>query len=197
MVTGRIFDVRAFNPFAPSNRSFLKSTYEKHKREKRRAYEECVIQIEHESFTPLVFSACGGMGPAVQVVYNLLQGKLAEKRGAPYQRTVSRIRCMLRFSLLRWAIRWIRGSWSTYKKPRIDTTSVDLLVWLNLNAWSWILLFHMQRAVCICLLFNMLFVIFSEPDCLRILGFSDFQSSQHCREQWTGAKVGEDVNGLL
>ena len=101
MVTGRIFDIRVFNPFAPSNRSFLKSTYEKHKREKHRAYEECVIQIEHESFTPLVFSACGGMGPAGQVVYNLLQGKLPEKRGAPYQRTVSRIRCMLRFSLLR------------------------------------------------------------------------------------------------
>ena len=60
-----------------------------------------------------------------------------------------------------------------------------------------ILLFHMQRAVCMWLLFNTLFVIFSEPDGLRILGFSDFQSLQHCREQWTGAKVGEDVNGLL
>lgn len=68
------------------------------------------------------------MGPAAQVVYNLIAAKLAEKRRAPYQRTVSWIRCMLRFSLLRSDIKCIRGSQSTYKKPRIDMTSIDLLV---------------------------------------------------------------------
>ena len=41
-----------FNPCAPSNRSPLKSAYEKHEKEKCRAYEERVIQIEHGSFTP-------------------------------------------------------------------------------------------------------------------------------------------------
>ena len=86
------FDVRVFNPFAPSNQSSLRFTYGKHEREKRRVYEEHVIQIEHGSFTLLVFSACGGMGPTAQVVYNLLAGKLAEKRGASYQRIVSWIR---------------------------------------------------------------------------------------------------------
>ena len=124
------FDVRVFNPFAPSNQSSLRFTYGKHEREKPRVYEKRVIQIEHGSFTPLVFSACGGIRPAAQVVYNLIAAKLAEKRGAPHERIVSWIRYMLRSSLLRSAIRCIRSLRSTYKKLRIDTiyTSIDLLV---------------------------------------------------------------------
>ena len=123
------FDVRVFNPLASSNNhSPLKSNYEKHEREKRRTYEQRVIQIEHGVFTPLVFSACGGMGPAAKVAYSLLAAKLAEKRGAPYQKIVSWIRCVLSFSLLRSAIRCIRGSRQSYRKPKIDYASIDLQI---------------------------------------------------------------------
>ena len=53
-----IFDIRIFNLFAPSNQSSLKSIYKRHEKEKHRAYEQRVINIEHGSLTPLVFSAC-------------------------------------------------------------------------------------------------------------------------------------------
>ena len=48
------FDVRVFNPGAPSNHPF-KSAYRRHEREKRRQYEQRVREVEHGHFTPLVF----------------------------------------------------------------------------------------------------------------------------------------------
>ena len=53
------FDVRVFNSHAPSNRH--PRCYRKHELEKKRHYEQRVREVEHASFTPLVFSATGGM----------------------------------------------------------------------------------------------------------------------------------------
>ena len=79
------FDVRVFNPLAPSNcRSALNSTYRQHESLKRRSYEQRVREIEHGSFTPLVFSATGGMAPAASIVYKRLDSLLADKRKQEY-----------------------------------------------------------------------------------------------------------------
>ena len=57
------FDVRVFNHFSPSNRkSLLSSVYRQHEKVKKRHYEQRIQEIEHSSFTPLVFSSTGGMG---------------------------------------------------------------------------------------------------------------------------------------
>ena len=55
------FDVRVFNPYAPSYRSSsLAQCYRKNELEKKRAYEELVQEIEHGSFSPppIVFFSC-------------------------------------------------------------------------------------------------------------------------------------------
>ena len=50
------FDVRVFNLHAPSNRNQTPSAcYRKHEREKKRAYAQRILEVEHSSFTPLVF----------------------------------------------------------------------------------------------------------------------------------------------
>ena len=56
------FDVRVYNPLVSSNMK-LKSDvlFQKHEREKRRAYVQRVEEIEHGSFTPLVFSVTGAL----------------------------------------------------------------------------------------------------------------------------------------
>ena len=57
------FDVRVFNPNEPSNWKLkLNSAYRRHEKEKQRSYEQRIREVEHGSFTPLVFSASGGMG---------------------------------------------------------------------------------------------------------------------------------------
>ena len=58
---GAFFDIRVFNPYATSNcKSTMESVYGRHEREKRRCYEWRILEVEHGSFTPLVFSAAGG-----------------------------------------------------------------------------------------------------------------------------------------
>ena len=67
------FDVKVFNPLAPTYSSIsLSQCYRQAELEKRRLYEERIREIEHGSFTPLVFSCSGGMGPLATIVYRRL-----------------------------------------------------------------------------------------------------------------------------
>ena len=73
-------------------------------------YDQRIREIEHGLFTPLVFSACGGMGPSTTIAYKCLAALIAEKRGQKYCRVMQWLRCQLSFSLLRAAIAAIRVS---------------------------------------------------------------------------------------
>ena len=88
----------------------LSSTYAHHEKKKRRNYQQRVLEIERASFTPLVFSASGGMAKAAQVCYKRLAGLLAEKRKEPYSKIMGWMRTKLSFCLLRSAILCVRGS---------------------------------------------------------------------------------------
>ena len=55
-------DVRVFNPNANRHvNQSLKKIHEINEKEKKRAYNERVQEIEHDSFTPIVMSATGSM----------------------------------------------------------------------------------------------------------------------------------------
>ena len=74
------FDVRVFNPHAPSHRqSSLAACYRKQELLKKRAYEQRVREVEHSSFTPLVLSATGGMANEATTFYKRLASCLAVK----------------------------------------------------------------------------------------------------------------------
>lgn len=108
------FDTRVFYPHARSYRSKpLKSLFRKMEGDKKREYGERINEVEHGSFTPLVFSTCGGMGQEASVVLKRLADALATKRNESYSRVVSWMRCCLAFSLARSALRCVRGSRST------------------------------------------------------------------------------------
>jgi hypothetical protein len=112
------FDVRVFNPFAPSYRNTsLSQCYRKNELEKRRAYDERIREVEHGSFSPLVFSTAGGMGATANVVYKRIASLIAEKHGKPYSKTINWLRCRLSFSLLRSAIMCLQGSRSSHHNP--------------------------------------------------------------------------------
>ena len=84
--------------------------YIHHERIKKRNYEQRINEIEHGSFTPLIFSTSGGMGKAASIFYKRLGGMLAEKRHQPYSNCMRWLRCHLNFSLLRSSIMCLRGS---------------------------------------------------------------------------------------
>ena len=123
------FDVRVFNPLAPSNsRSSLNTTYRHHESLKRRSYEQRVREIEHGSFTPLVFSATGGMAPAATVAFRRLASLLANKRQQTYNKTISWLRCSLSFSLVRSAVMCLQGARSSFHHPFRSAANVPLEV---------------------------------------------------------------------
>ena len=121
------FDVRVFNPLVPSNcRSSLTATYRRHENIKKRSYEQRIREVEHGSFTPLVFSASGGMAPAATITFKRLASLIAEKQQQDYNKTIAWIRCLLSFSLVRSSVMCLRRARSSYMyhrptKPDFDT----------------------------------------------------------------------------
>ena len=54
------FDVRVFNPFAKSHLNQKRNTaFKSNENEKKRMYNQRIIEIEHGSFSPLVFTPYG------------------------------------------------------------------------------------------------------------------------------------------
>ena len=153
-------DVRVFNPHAPSNSNCpLPNTYRKHEREKKNTYERRILEVEHASFTPLIFSATGGMASSTRVFYQRLASMLAIKWGNPYGPTMSWLNCRLVFSLLRSAIRCIRGAHSSPGHPIRNSLKLSSL-WSKATNFLFLTL-SLNRSFCTVLFF--LFICLLPP----------------------------------
>ena len=78
--------------------------------EKKRQYNERVLEVENGTFTPLVFSTNGAMGREGITFYKRLGEMYTEKKKLPVSATTTAIRTKVSFSLLRSTIRCVRGS---------------------------------------------------------------------------------------
>ena len=93
------FDVRVFNPHAPSSRhTNPQSVYGKHEQVKKRAYEQHAREIEHATFSPLVLSATDGLAQETNTFYKRLTSMLASKWDHSYSNTLCWLCCCLTFS---------------------------------------------------------------------------------------------------
>ena len=124
------FDVRVFNPHAPSNQtSQIATSYRHNENEKRQVYKQSVREIEHASFTPFVLSCIGGIGPSVTITLKGLRALLADKHNSSYSMVMGLLRCHLSFALIRSAIMCICGSRSSRRHPcRPDFGGVDVAI---------------------------------------------------------------------
>ena len=85
--------------------------YRIHENDKKRLYSRRVLDVEHGSFTPLVFTTTGGMGKECIRYHSRLPAELrADKKGEQYSQTISWIRARTSFALLRSALVCLRGS---------------------------------------------------------------------------------------
>ena len=69
--------------------------------EKKRKYQQRVLEVEIGSFTPLVFGTNGWMGADCNCFLKRLAEKLSEKNEEPYHITITWIRTLLSFEILR------------------------------------------------------------------------------------------------
>ena len=125
------FDVRITHHGAPSNRAkTLPQLYKDNEKEKKRLYNERIVQIEKGSFSPLVFTTSGGMGPDCCAVNRRLATLIADMRKDTYTNVMNHIRTRLRFALLRTtlaAIRGYRGKNSDSRDYNLDNVDFNMI----------------------------------------------------------------------
>ena len=77
-----LFDVRVFHPNADSYRDLTpKQIYMKHENEKKRQYEEGVMEIEQGTLPPLVSTTTGGMADECVKYHSRLAELIAQFPG--------------------------------------------------------------------------------------------------------------------
>ena len=104
------FDVRVFNPFAFKYRQQkLDKSLASNEQEKKKAYNQRVIEVEHGSFTPLVFTTNGGMGRECQHFLTTLAEKISRKKHQQYSEVINWLRTKLSFAVIRSLVLALRG----------------------------------------------------------------------------------------
>lgn len=117
------FDVRVFCPLSATNmQKSLATCYKDNEEIKKRKYDQRIREVEHSTFSPLVFSSSGGCAPITSLFIKRLSLLQSEKFQRQYNTTINMIRCQYSFSIIRSAIRSLRGSRSQAKKFNIDST---------------------------------------------------------------------------
>jgi hypothetical protein len=105
------FDVRVFYPHASSYVSKnLQTLYGSMEKAKKREYLDRIVNIDHGTFTPLIFSATGGMGKEASAALKQLAISLSHSRKEPYSHTMGLLRCRVAFALMRASSVCLRGS---------------------------------------------------------------------------------------
>ena len=96
-----------------------------HENEKKRLYSRRVLDIEHGTFTPHIFTSTGGMGKECLQYHSRLAQLISIKKGEDYAKTISWIRARTSFALLRSVLIWLRGS-RARRKAFCDFKNVDI-----------------------------------------------------------------------
>ena len=110
---GQIFEPEVYGgePRMPSSTHMTsEKIYKKHENEKKREYNSRIMNIEHATFTPLVFSTNGGAGPECEMFHKHIAQLISDKTGERYGHVMSYIRCKLSFLILRACLTCLRGS---------------------------------------------------------------------------------------
>ena len=124
-------DVRVMHPNSPSYMEKpIDQLYVQHEAEKKRTYNDRILNVEKGSFSPLVFSTSGGMGPESTRYHKRIAELFSRKKGEEYSHVMGFIRTSIRFALLRStlvAIRGERGRSRNWVKPQIADLSLNII----------------------------------------------------------------------
>ena len=80
-----------------------------HENDKKRLYSRRVLDVKHDSFTPLIFTTTGGMGKVCIRYHSRLAELIDAKKGEQYSQKFSWIQARTSFALLRSTLVCLRG----------------------------------------------------------------------------------------
>ena len=95
-------DVKVFNPVARCHLHHrLSAVHKKNENEKKREYNQRILQVKHGSFTPLLFSCFGGMNRECSRFFSHTAERLVNRRKEPKSKISAWIKARLNFALIR------------------------------------------------------------------------------------------------
>ena len=119
------FEFRVFYSCAKSYSSLKPAEcYNRFESTRSAEYEERINKVDCGSFTPMVLSSSGGMGPRMSMALKHLAKITAEKTNQALSVTFALLRCRFVFCLLRSALVCLRGSRSI-QRPKFSPASFD------------------------------------------------------------------------
>ena len=105
------FDIRVTHTNSKTNHNkTTKQIFRNNEMEKKRKYMERILEVEHATFTPLIFGTNGGMGVECERFIKVLATKLAEKQNEEYHQIITWLRIRLSFAILRSILLCVRES---------------------------------------------------------------------------------------
>ena len=124
------FDVRVTNADSSSQQSSsIKAVLRKHEIEKKRNYNRRIMEVEHGTFTPLIFTTTGVMGHECSIFHKALAEKISIKKNERYDDVMKYLRVKFSFLALKATLLCLRGSRTLTK--RTDGVVSDFGLALN------------------------------------------------------------------
>ena len=130
------FDIRVFNDNAQSNISRnIEETFSHHEREKARQYNNKIVNVEHGSFTQLIFSTHGDHSQLTSRFIYQLAKLISQKRNICFSESKSWLNSQLSNLVARLTILCIRGL-GKIRPPNMEDRSIAVsnaqICWRNL-----------------------------------------------------------------
>jgi hypothetical protein len=129
------FDIRVTNADCDSQKDKpLKTILRKHEEEKKRSYNPRVMEIEQGTFTPIVLTIKGVMGPEANQYHKTLAEKISLKTGERYDDVTRLVRVKTSFLVLRASLLCLRGSRTLFNNSNGEKCE-DFALTLNEIGW--------------------------------------------------------------
>ena len=124
------FDVKVCNLLAPSYREkSITATLSSMEKQKKRAYNQRIMQVDNGTFTPLVFGASGRLSLECSIFMSKLAEKMSIKHKCTKGEMTSGIRRKISFILIRSVVTCLRGERAsrTFNKTQLALNDQKLL----------------------------------------------------------------------
>ena len=92
---------------------------------KRRSDNNRSMNVEHGTFTPLIYSVTGGAGPEAQLFHKHSALKISTKTGDRFEKVFSLLRCQRSFLILRSVLMCVRGARGSHNSRANNSTTVE------------------------------------------------------------------------
>ena len=94
--------------------------------EKKRKYASKITEVENGTFTPLVFTATGGMSQQCQRCHSRLDELISSKKQEDHATTITWIRTKVSVAILRTALVCLRGTRLRRRKANVRENDLEI-----------------------------------------------------------------------